>query len=268
MTSALVLLLLGIAADSGTAQLDFVDAFGPGKQTTPRFRAISLGKTPPRPLADAPDSGQGTHFALARVGAGPANALSLVWQPDAPTGPTLWLDADNDNRLSEKERHLFTEKTIEIPATIRVDGSERRRTLVFRRGRDSNLYLAVRGHMRGQMEIADKKLDVALLDGDADGCFDQVGSDLVWIDLNSDHTFDALTEQFPLGTPIVIGERTILLHANPLGTKLTIAVRGNEKGLVRLTLPLLPTARLQELRACLVSEFGELNVINALDKPI
>ena len=49
--------------------------------------------------------------------------MRVVWQPDAPGGPALWLDADGDGRLAAAERHPFPGKTLELPARVRVGGA-------------------------------------------------------------------------------------------------------------------------------------------------
>jgi hypothetical protein len=246
------------------ARFTFVDAFGPEAGAAPHYRPVTLGGTPPRPLADAPAAGPGTFFALARVGTGPSAALGLVWQPDAPRGPVLWLDADGDGRLAASERHAFPGKTLEVPARVSVSGVALPRTLIFRRGPGTTLFVAVRGYTAGKLRLAGREFAAALTDGDADGCFDSAGVDRVWIDLDGDGAFDPLTEQFPLGTPIEAGGGRFLIRPDPSGTEVRVRARGSETGRLRPTLPLQPGAVVREVEANLVSEFGELATVRSL----
>jgi hypothetical protein len=261
MTPALFLLAAALAADP--ARFEFVDAFGPQAGAAPHYRALTLGQSPPRPLAGAPAAAPGTHFALARVGDGPASALGVVWQPDAPGGPALWLDADGDGRLAATERHPFPGKTLELPARVRVGREAFTRTLIFRRGTGPNLYVAVRGFMRGRLTVGGKEYSAALTDGDADGCFDTAGADRVWIDLDGDGAFDPLTEQFALGTPVAVGGQFVLVQPDPTGAAVRVRARGSETGRLTATVPMRPGSALREIEASLVSEFGELAMLRA-----
>jgi hypothetical protein len=261
-TLAAMLVALALGDEPAPAKFTFVDAVGPEMSATPRYRQLSLGDKPARPLGGAPEAGKGVWFSLARVGSSPESALGVVWQPDAPA---IWLDADGDGKLVAAERHPFTNKTIDLPATIRVGTAALSRTLIFKRGSGTTLYGAVRGYTRGKLRLGDKDYDAALTDGDADGCFDSPGSDRIWIDLNGDGQFDLAGEQFPLGSPIKVEGRLFLIQPDPTGTVVRVRERGSETGRLQANIPLMPGAALQQLEASLVSEFGEMTVVNSTE---
>jgi hypothetical protein len=263
----ILLLVFALAADPAPTRFEFVDAFGPPGRAIPTYRSLSLGESPPRPLSGAPAAAVGTYFALAQVGTGPAAALGLVWQPGAPGGSLLWLDADGDGKLTDSERHVFVGKTLEIPARVRISNTSLTRTLVFRRGAGSALYLAVRGHTAGRINLGGKEYSAVLTDGDADGCFDSAGQDRLWIDLNGDGRFDTLTEQFPVGSPVSVGGKSYLIRPNPTGTEIRAQERGSETGRLRPKLSMQPGAVLKSFESQLMSEFGELVILTEVDTP-
>jgi hypothetical protein len=261
-TLAALLLAAAVGAEPAPAKFTFVDAVGPEVSATPRYRQLALGDKPARPLVGAPEVGKGMWFTLARVGSSPESGVSVVWQSDAQT---IWLDADGDGKLIPAERHPFAQKTIELPATIRVGNTSLSRTLIFKRGSGTTLYGAVRGYTRGKLRLGDKDYDAALTDGDADGCFDSPGSDRIWIDLNGDGQFDPAGEQFPLGSPIKVDGRLFLIQPDPTGTVVRVRERGSETGRLQANIPLMPGAALQQLEASVVSEFGEMTVVNSTE---
>jgi hypothetical protein len=262
MTPTLLLLWLALAVEPSPAKFTFVDAYGPESNASPRYRPLAVGENPARPLIGAPNPGPGVVFSLARIGSGRESALGVVWQSQSQV---MWLDANGDGRLMPDERHAFSQKTIELSATIHVWKTAVPRTLIFKRGAGTNLYVAARGYTRGKLRLAGKDFAAALTDGDADGCFDSAGADRVWIDLNGDGVFDPVSEQFPLGTPIAVMDRLFLIQPDPSGTTVNVRERGSETGKLRPSVPLLAGATLREIEAGLVSEFGELAVLKSIE---
>src|SRR5262249_28347775 len=92
--------------------------------------------------------------------------------------------------------------------------------------------------------------------------------DRVWIDLDGDGRFDPLTEQFPLGSPITVGGRLYLVQPDPTGTQVRVRARVTETGTLRPTVPRRPGAVGRSFGASLVSEFGELAVLQAVGTPV
>ena len=159
--------------------------------------------SPVRPLGDRKFAA-GALYGVVPVGPTPETALTIVWLPKAAGGPELWLDANGDGQLTDDERHVMKGRELEIPATITIQLKPKpkkvERTLVFRRSAlGDGLRYTVRGYMQGRLSLGGKEYATLLIDGNANGCFDTVGQDRVWIDLNQDGRFDPLTRAISLG---------------------------------------------------------------------
>jgi hypothetical protein len=227
------------------------------------FRSVELGDVPPRPGHPDDKVPAGAQFGDLRLGPGGAARRSVVWQP---TTSLLWLDADGDGRFAAGERHTLAKDPLEIRVTFPIADAPVTRTVVVKRRGDGLAY-AVRGYMAGSITLGGKAFPALLTDDDADGCFDSAAADRVWIDLDRDGKFDPLTEQFPLGAPLAHGGTSYLLRPNAGGTRVDVRERPAEIGTVRLTVSRLPKSEVVELTAHLVSEWGELVVVERPDHP-
>jgi len=209
---------------------------------------------------------------LLPVGSSPDAALTLVWNPKASGGPQLWVDTDGDGKLTTEECYPFTKKEIEVPVkiTVRTGAGMHRlpRVIVFRRSAvGDGLSYAVRGYAAGTLNLGGKGYAALLTDGNADGCFDTVGSDRIWIDLNRDGHFDGLTEQFLLGSPISIDGRIYIVRSNATASDVRIHPRSTAHGNVRLALTDKQRPPISDLAIQLVSDLGELVPIRDLNRP-
>jgi len=146
------------------------------------------------------------------------------------------------------------------PAARRVE-----RTLIFRRSvAGDGLRYAVRGYAAGTLELSGTKYAAVLIDGNADGLFDTVGQDRVWIDLNQDGRFDLLTEQFLLGKPITKDGQIFVVSADATAQAVRARLRSGVEGKLRLQMAALPSTSPGKISAELVSDLGELLVIDKL----
>jgi hypothetical protein len=139
---------------------------------------------------------------------------------------------------------------------------------MLRKRGTARLAYAVRGYTSGRVTVGGQAMAAALTDGDADGCFDGAGADRIWLDLDGSGTFDALTEQYPLGTAVAHGGTTYLLRPRPDGLGVQVRERPAETGTLVVRVGRLPGSEVVELAAQCVSEFGELVVVRAADKPM
>jgi hypothetical protein len=223
---------------------------------------------------------------LATVGASPDSALAVAWNPKGLDGPTLWVDADGNGRLSRSERHVLGPgKTLAIAATItgknamtessRPASVSVHRTLLFRTGLlGDGPRFAVKGAMSGTLVLGGKTFRALLTDGNADGCFDAVGVDRIWIDLDNDGRFDAVTERFPLGAPITLitarGTAVYTVTSDPWAGSVAAHERDNRLGRLELGLNRQAAASsassIESVSASLVSDSGELVTILDLGK--
>jgi hypothetical protein len=228
------------------------------------FRTVELTGAPGKPLDkdDRPPAGA-KHGAIA-VGPGGKLRLGLVFH--AATN-AVWLDADGDGRFAPAERFILGPKPYAVTVNVPFGDKTASRTLLVRK-RDDGLAYAVQGYTEGSVRLNDKRVAALLTDGDADGCFDGAGADRIWLDLDGDSTFDALTEQFALGTVIIHRGTSFLIRPRPDGLTVAVRQRPAEFGGLVLGLSKLPGASLVELSAQLVSEWGELVTVKEPDKPL
>ena len=223
-----------------------------------------------RPLGDRKFAGG--HSMAGPAGPKPDTALVIVWVPNAPGGPELWLDANGDGKLTEDEHHVLSGRELALPATITIQLDPKpkkvQRTLIFRRSAlGDGLRYTVRGYMQGHVSLHGKPYVTLLIDGNANGCFDSVGQDRVWIDLNQDGRFDPLTEQFPLGRPLTLNGETYVVRSDAAAAAVVANLRTAGQGKLRLKLAKKPAAA-AKVSAELVSDLGELVCIDKLDAAI
>jgi hypothetical protein len=274
MTTALFLsAILCMAADAAAAPepaaFEFKDLATYENRPALQYRAIDFRDKPMRPLKEERKFPDGAMFGLVSVGPKSENALTIVWIPKAEAGPELWLDADNDGKLADGERHVVSGRDQEIPASITLQLKplvQAQRTLIFRRSSvGDGLRYTVRGYAQGRLNFGEKEYSVLIIDGNANGLFDTVGQDRVWIDLNEDGRFDGLTEKFPLGKPITQGENVYVIRSDATASAVAANLRSAGQGKLRLTLADKPDLK-AKITAELISDLGELVVIDKLDE--
>ena len=259
--------------DAVPVAFDFVDTIMHEDRSMVHYRAISFRQDPPESLEGDFQADPHAPYGQLPVGTASETALAVVWLPKAENGPTLWLDANADKRLTSDEQIVISGKSIEIPAKIRLQTNpevkEIARTLLFRRPiLGTGLRYAVVGYAAGRLQLGDDEHGALLVDGDADGCFDSVGQDRVWIDLDRNDRFDGLTEQFPLGKPVVKDGRVYVVRSDPLAAAVCANHRKPGEGKLRLTLASGPhSGEVAAFSTELISDIGELVEVDKLDEP-
>lgn len=218
------------------------------------FRTMELIDKPVRALHPDDQPASGSKFGLLTLGYQQRTTVPLVWHQS--TG-TLWLDSNGDGRFNPTERHSLATGSLSIKIIIDCGSEKVERTLLVKR-RGEGLAYAVRGYQSGSVQLAGERYAALLLDGNADGCFDGVGQDRLWIDLNKDGRFDPLTEQFLLGKPLAHAGGLYLVRSNAGGTEVTVHPRPSETGIIRLKVGKLDASQITKLSTRLVSEWGEL----------
>jgi hypothetical protein len=266
-------LLFAADVECGSARWQFRDATDYAGRSMLTFRPVELVDKPVRPvrLDDRPPGK--ARYGILPIGNKPAAQPSIIWFPDAPDGPEVWIDANGDDKFQPSERHRFDRSILEVQIPITIACGDKlmrqKRTILFRRRTsDDGLSYAVRGYVTGQLELDGQRYDALLTDHNADGCFDTPDADRIWIDLNRDGRFDPLTEQFPLGTPLSVGSRTYLIRPSADGSTVTVRDRPTERGTLRLELAGKSAIRPTHFAAQLVSEWGELVTVHRLGEPV
>jgi hypothetical protein len=274
MTPLLLSLLL--AADPqppAPARWEFHDSATFAGRSLVTYRPLELVAEPVRPLAPGDRPPGKARYGVLPVGNRPDDQPAVVWVPDAPGGPEVWIDADGDGRFQPAERHRFDRPTLEVPIRVSYGKGDKprrltRTVLLRRRASDGGLSYAVRGYVAGRLDLGGQVYDALLTDHNADGCFDTPGEDRVWIDLDRDGAFDPLTEQFPLGTPVTVGSRAFLLQPLPDGSAMRVRERPAERGTLRLAVAVRPGVQAGPFAAQLVSDWGELVTVGRADEPV
>jgi hypothetical protein len=261
MTLLLLLTAALVAAPPGDWK--FVDELVRDGRSVMTYRTVELAEVPSHPLHADDRAPAGSRFGSIALGPGGKRRLGIVWH--AGTG-TLWFDADGENRYSARERYTVGVKPLEVAVAVPFgSGSKQARTVILRK-RANGLAWGVRGYTLGTVVLHDKRVAAMLTDGDADGCFDGVGADRVWLDLDGDGKFDPLTEQFPLGTTIPVGGTVFVLLPQSDGLGVQVRERPHDSG--TLIVRAGPMAKVTELAAQYVSEFGELVVARQAGRPV
>jgi hypothetical protein len=102
------------------------------------------------------------------------------------------------------------------------------------------------------------------VDGNANGFFADA-ADRLWIDLNNDNEWDAITEQFPFSPVLTLNEQRYGMRGDVAGSRLTLEPLTSE-GRVRLRLDTLAKdATLLNVEVMLSGEDGSAFTLNALD---
>jgi len=265
--------MLSLAADSPAAPVafQFKDAAAYENRQVLQYRAIEFRDSPVQPLGDQPKFEAGSLYGLVPVGPKPETALPIVWCPKATGGPELWLDANGDGKLAGDERHPMSGRELDVPATITIqlepEPKKVHRTLSFRRSTlGDGLRYAVRGYAQGTLDLGGTKCAALLVDGSANGSFDTVGQDRVWLDLSGDGRFDPLVEQFPLGKPIRRDRDVYVVRSDAAASAVVANLRSAGQGKLRLTLAK-KTPSPAKITAELISDLGELVTLDRLDEP-
>jgi len=271
--SCVLLAFSPAAAADAPAAFEFKDAADHDGRTMIHYRAIDLRNSPPRPLEGDFKPTADVRYGLVPVGPTPEAALLIVWLAKAPGGPQLWLDANGDGKLAKDERHTMSASGLEIPISLVIQWkptpTQVPRTLLLRRSAAGDgLRYAVRGYAAGTLELGGTKYAALLADANADGLFGTVGQDRVWIDLNQDGRFDALTEQFPLGRAIVNAGQTYVISSDTTASAVRARLRSGEVGKLRLDLGVKPAGKPGRFSVELISDLGELAVIDNLGQAI
>jgi hypothetical protein len=179
-------------------------------------------------------------YARLCYGSGRAANVDVVVDEVAAGEIDLYVDADRDQVITEKDRVTGAGLTWRVPLDAIVpEGDATRkfpRTLVFRYGRvGRTLSVATCGYLEGRADLGGKSIAVRRVDGDANGLFADP-QDRLWLDLDGDGTWDAAGEQFLFAPVLRLGERRVVVRADARGDRLTLApLEGT--GTLRLALP-------------------------------
>jgi hypothetical protein len=270
MTTLLATLAIAAPPDTIPQRWEFRDAATFNGRPLLTYCPVELADRSPRPLAADDDPGRGARYGMLPVGNHLDGHRLLVLRPDGPDGPEVWVDGNGDGRFGPGERHRLDRQLLEIPITvsIKTGGFARflTRTILVRAAADGGVRYAVRGYAAGPLLIGGRTFDALVTDGNGDGCFDSSHGDHVSIDFDGDGRFDARGEQFPLGSPVMLGRRAFLVRPAADGTSVIVRERPAEQGAIHLLVTGQNGERSGNLSAQLVSDAGDVVALSATSR--
>jgi len=182
----------------------------------------------------------------------------------------LYVDRDRSRsiRANEKVEGKGRLRTASLDAEIRNGDSAThlRRTVLLRRGATGqSLGIATAGYVEGRISVAGNALATRRVDGDANGLFADA-ADRVWIDLNDDGQWDALSEQFPFTPVLHLATRRYAVRGDGLGQSFALEEMTGE-GRIRLHLPaLVKGANVTRIEVSLTDGSGAAYSVQGLEK--
>jgi hypothetical protein len=266
----LAVLLSVLAVDPGTpppsAAWRFV-APPPGDPFEhPPWRAISLSSAKPEDVVEKTAyRGRRRRYAQLRYGSPGSTRVTVVVDEVGPGEVNLYVDADRNRRIEDRDRVDGRGPVWRLPLTIAIAEEESTREIhrevVLRLGSTGRvLSVAAAGYLEGTVRLAGRDHAARRTDGDTDGSYTSP-QDHLWVDLNDDGRWDPTTEQFLYAAILTIGPGRYAVRSDPAGTRLAFEpLEGT--GTVRLTVRRPETRdHLAEIHAQLIGRDGSaLNV--------
>jgi hypothetical protein len=223
-------------------------------------------------------------YAMLRYGSPSSTRVTVVVDRDAKGNVDLFVDADRNLRIDDRDRVSLTKTSPDdrekariwrLPLDVALVENETVRTVpravVFRLGASGQtLGFATAGYLEGNVVLGRKNADAAgkkqiqpmaarRVDGDGNG-FMADAQDRLFLDLNGDGRFDPVGEQFLFATILNLeGARTIV-RSDLLGARLQLdPLEGT--GTLRLELKpneLNKSAKVAEMRATVLGRDGSV----------
>lgn len=228
MRTAAICCVLGLAATAGADGWKYVVPKPGDPFAHPQPLALALSATKPADLKEGVRyRGTKQRYARLAYGTGRTAAVTIVLDEVGRNDVDLYLDANRDNEITEKDRVAGDKLTWRAPLKAVVhqgnDVNEYPRTVAFRYSPVSRtLSAATCGYVEGTATLAGKDVLVRRTDGDANGLFADA-RDRVWIDVNTDGIFAAGDEEFLFAPILLLGDKRVALRADAVGRKLSLA---------------------------------------------
>ncbi len=212
-------------------------------------------------------------FAQWHYGDSRSNRIALLVEKDGDKVSRVFLD-QNRNRNFEWDEELETRIhggkvwIAELAAKVGADDesvSSTRQVAIY--PRKERVRIRTLGFAKGEIEIAGETLSIRRVDIDGDGI--PVGNrDQLWVDLDSDGEFDAISERFNMADQLNIEGQQFIVRSDRLGHTLTLTPQ-TDVGQLKFTLKLADeSATLEKLEGTLRDENGMLIAVRLSDKPV
>jgi hypothetical protein len=204
--------------------------------------------------------GMRRRYAQLRYGSPGSVRVTVVLDEISPGDADLYVDADRNRRIEDKDRVQGAHRTWRVPLDVAVVDGETtryvRRAVIFRRGLTGLTFsVAAAGYLEGNVRLEGREHTARRMDGDGNGTLTDP-QDRLWIDLNDDGQWDPTSEQFLYATILSVGSGRYAVRSDALGTRLALEpLEGT--GHVRLALAIPENrARVVDLSATLVGRDG------------
>jgi hypothetical protein len=228
---------------------------------SPPLRAIGLsGEKPEDLVVKVSFRGSRQRYAQLRYGSPNSVRVTIVLDETSPGVADLYVDADRNRRIENKDRVEGQNRTSRVPLDVAIVEGEttryERRAAIFRLGATGITFShAAAGYLEGKVEFAGRWHTVRRIDGDGNGLFTDP-QDQLWIDLNDDGRWDPSSEQFLFASILPIGDMRYAVRSDPFGKRLSVEpLRGS--GTVRIAYPNKPgRPAAVELTATLIGRDG------------
>jgi hypothetical protein len=234
----------------------------------PTMRAISFSRTRPDDVKEMVSfRGSRQRFAQLRFGS-PGSVRVTVVLDELRTGEfELYVDADRNRRIEEKDKIPGQERTWRLPLQVAVVQGETTRLIprgaIFRLGATGLTFsFAAAGYLEGSVEIGGRQRPARRTDGDGNG-FLSDPADRLWIDLDDDGAWDPASEQFLYAPIIAVGETRYVVRSDELGTRLRLEPLAGTGTLKLVLNPPSAASRLADARATLIGRDGSAIALDA-----
>jgi hypothetical protein len=192
------------------------------------LRAMPLGALRPDDIVEnVTYRGTKRRYGQLRFGSPSSVRVTIVLDEFGPGQAALYVDADRNRRIEEKDRVDGKDRTWRVPLNVAIVEGELTsytpRTVLFRLGATGLTFSqATTGYLEGTVTIDDRAHKARRIDGDGNGLFADP-QDQIWIDLDDDGRWDAAREQFLFQPILALGEGRFALKADGLGERLSLA---------------------------------------------
>ncbi|MFI5457339.1 MAG: hypothetical protein ACHRXM_17990 [Isosphaerales bacterium] len=237
---ALALALFAATSSASAGEWPFVLPKPGDPFEHPPLRALVLSTAKPDDVKEMVHyRGARRRYAQIRYGSPGSVRITVVLDELRPGEVELYVDADRNRRIEEKDRVACERRTWRLPMAVAVvDGEMTKltpRAAIFRLGATGLTFsFAAAGYVEGTVNLGGRKHAARRSDGDGNG-FLTDAQDRLWIDLNDDGRWDPTEEQFLYTTILTLGPARYAVRSDELGTRLAMeAVEGT--GTVRLNL--------------------------------
>jgi len=193
----------------------------------PALTTVPLSDAQPIDLEEkAAYRGDRQQYAQIRFGTPGSLNVTLVLDRVSAEMADLYVDCDRNLVIEAEERVVARNHVWRSPLNavlIREGQAEQfARTMIFRLSRTGDsLRLATCGYMDGSVSLANRTCAVRRTDGNANGLFSDAW-DRIWIDLDADGRWDAISEQFLFAPILILGRARYAVRSDKAGHQLAM----------------------------------------------